>query len=29
MICGIYIMFAGWDLYDLALTYMFSLVGSV
>ena len=24
MICGIWILFSGWDLYDLALTHMFS-----
>ena len=29
MICGIWIMFSGWDMYDLALTHMFSVAGSV
>ena len=29
MVCGIKIMFSGWDLYDLGHTRMLSLVESV
>ena len=29
MICGIYIMFSGWDLYDLALAHVFAWVAYV